>query len=83
MFGLGANLNYVDAALEIFKVARPGGWRKLNDVSYADEALTVVHVEHFAAQGPLIPDWLGITNKPRARLGKLAQQSVRSALSKE
>jgi hypothetical protein len=81
MFGLGTNLNYVDAALQVFKVARPGSWRKLNDVSYADEAVTVVHVEHFASQGSLIPDWLGITNKPRARLGKLAQQSVRTALS--
>ena len=83
MFGLGAKLNYVDAALQVFKVARPGRWRTLNDVSYADDVLTVVHVEHFAAQGPLIPDWLGITNKPRARLGRLAQQSVLSALSQE
>lgn len=80
MFGLGSSLNYVDAAMDVYKRARPGGWRKLNDVSYTDEAITVVHVEHFASQGALIPDWLGITNKPRAHLGRQAQESVRAAL---
>lgn len=82
MFGLGSNLNYVDAALDVYKLARPGNWRRLNDVSYADEVITVVHVEHFASQGALIPDWLGTTNKPRAHLGRQAQQSISAALSR-
>jgi len=80
MFGLGSGLNYVDAAMDVYKRARPGGWRKLNDVSYTDGRITVVHVEHFASQGALIPDWLGITHKPRASLGRQAQASVREAL---
>lgn len=80
MFGLGSDLNYVDAAMEVYKRARPGEWRKLNDISYTDGAISVVHVEHFASQGALIPDWLGITNKPRAHLGRQARESVRAAL---
>ena len=80
MFGLGTDLNYVDEALKVFKSARPGSWRRLDQVAYTDGPLTVVHVEHFASQGSLIPDWLGATNKPRARLGQLAQDSVRKAL---
>lgn len=80
MFGLGTGLNYVDAAMKIFGFARPGEWRKLNDVSYTDGKVVVVHVEHFASQGSLIPDWLGLTGKPRARLGRLAQESVLAAM---
>ncbi|MCP9796672.1 hypothetical protein [Cyanobium sp. Lug-B] len=82
MFGLGTGLNYVDAAMRIFRLSRPGKWRKLNDVSYTDGRVVVVHVEHFAAQGALIPDWLGLTGKPRARLGRLAQESVLAALGR-
>lgn len=81
MFGLGTRLNYVNAAMEVYEAARPGAWKRLNDVSYTDGMITVVHVEHFASQGALIPDWLGITNKPRAHLGRQAQESVRSAMS--
>lgn len=80
MFGLGSNLNYVNAAMGIYMQARPASWHKLNDVSYTDGAITVVHVEHFASQGALIPDWLGIANRPRAQLGRQAQESVRAAL---
>ncbi len=83
MFGLGTALNYVDAAMKIVELARPGEWRKLNDVSYTDGRVVVVHVEHFASQGSLIPDWLGRTGKPRARLGRLAQESVQAALGRE
>lgn len=80
MFGTGAKLEYVDSALRAFKIARPGAWLKQNDVSYSDGKITVVHVEHFASQGALIPDWLGIGGKPRARLGNLAKVSVQRAL---
>jgi hypothetical protein len=81
MFGLGSGLNYVNAAMAVYNKARPGVWRKLNDVSYTDGRITVVHVEHFKSQGALIPDWLGSTNKPRACLGRQAQESIRAALA--
>lgn len=81
MFGLGKKLNYVESALALFRTARPGTWHKVNEVAYADNQLTVVHVEHFASQGALIPDWLGITNKPRAVLGRQAKEAVCGALA--
>jgi hypothetical protein len=80
MFGLGSKQSYVNAAFTAYQHARPGVWRKLNDVSYTDGLITVVHVEHFASQGALIPDWLGQTGKSRAHLGVMAQQAVSAAL---
>ncbi len=80
MFGLGANLSYVDSALSAYKQARPGPWRKINKVAYTDERITVVHVEHFASQGALIPNWLGITNHVRSELGRQARDAVAGAL---
>lgn len=76
MFGLGSNLNYVDSAFSVYQQARPGNWRKLNSVSYTDGVVTVVHVEHFASQGALIPNWLGENEHPRSTLGNLAKEAV-------
>jgi hypothetical protein len=81
MFGLGTRCNYVDEAFEIWKSARPGPWTRLNEIAYTDGNLTVVHVEHFAAQGALIPSWLGVTPNDRARLGLLARETVRHVLA--
>lgn len=35
------------------------GAREINEIAYEDDRITVVHVEHFASQGDLIPQWLG------------------------
>jgi hypothetical protein len=79
MFGLGTGLNYVDFAYDLFKRARPGNWRKINKVSYTDGIITVVHVEHFAAQGALVPRWLGEKDHARSHLGILARDSVKAS----
>ncbi|MCP5130184.1 MAG: hypothetical protein H6985_11450 [Pseudomonadales bacterium] len=82
MFGLGTKLNYVNEAYKLYQNIRPGPWKKLNDVSYTDGKITVVHVEHFASQGALIPQWLGEkAGHPRARWSEMAQRSVESALN--
>ena len=80
MFGLGNKQNYVREAYKLFQKARPGKWQWLNDISYTDGIITVVHVEHFASQGALIPNWLGIKEHERSRLGNLAQVAVMQAL---
>ncbi len=59
MFGLGSKQNYVRESYRLFQIARPSKWQWINDVSYTDGKITVVHVEHFASQGSHIPDWLG------------------------
>ncbi|MCS5517465.1 hypothetical protein NWF32_29175 [Pseudomonas qingdaonensis] len=59
MFGLGTGMNYVASAYALLRHARPGAWKMINAVAYTDGRITVVHVEHFAAQGALIPNWLG------------------------
>jgi hypothetical protein len=79
MFGLGTRLNYVASARELFRHARPGPWRTLNPVAYTDGAVTVVHVEHFASQGRLIPDWLGQNPSERSALGQHARSAVASS----
>jgi hypothetical protein len=79
MFGLGSKLNYVASAYELFRRVRPGSWRKINQVSYTDGRITVVHVEHFAAQGALIPNWLGENDHARSHLGGLAQSGVKAS----
>jgi hypothetical protein len=80
MFGMGSKLNYVRSSQALLEKARGGTWRWLNDVAYTDGRVTVVHVEHFASQGSLIGDWLGMRPHERARYGRLAQQAVRDAL---
>ncbi|MBN8967478.1 MAG: hypothetical protein J0G95_03315 [Rhizobiales bacterium] len=80
MFGLGANLSYVGTARRAIEKGRPGAWRTVNEVAYADEKITVVHVEHFASQGANIPNWLGQNGHERERLGILARQAVEFGL---
>lgn len=79
MFGLGTKQNYVREAFKLFQVARPGRWHWVNEVSYSDSKVTVVHVEHFSSQGALIPNWLGINKHERSRLGLLAREAVSQA----
>lgn len=81
MFGLGTKRNYVEAAFGVFQQVRGGTWRRVNDVAYSDGKLTVVHVEHFASRGSLIPDWLGETGRPRGRLSVLAHEAASQALA--
>lgn len=81
MFGLGTNLNYVREAGNLIKKARPGQWRAVNEVAYADGKVTFVHVEHFASQGALLPNWLGENSHERSRLGLRAREAVQAALA--
>ena len=53
----------------------------INEVAYSNGKVTFVHVEHFKSQGALIPNWLGINDHPRARLGRLAKEAVQQALA--
>lgn len=80
MFGLGSKGNYVRAAKQIVERARPGKWRTVNEVAYTDGKVTFVHVEHFASQGALIPNWLGENPHVRSKLGQLAKIAVLGAL---
>jgi hypothetical protein len=81
LFGLGTKGNYVTAARRLFERIRPGSWKTVNEISYSDGTISVVHVEHFASQGALIPNWLGENQHERARLGLLAREAVANALS--
>jgi hypothetical protein len=81
MFGLGSRGKYVREARRLFELARPGVWRDVNEVAYSDGTITTVHVEHFASQGALIPNWLGINPNERSRLGLLARDAVAGALN--
>lgn len=76
MFGMGTDLNYVRNSFELYRQARGGNWNWINEVSYTDGKVVVVHVEHFASQGHLLGDWLGENNHPRSNYGILAQQAV-------
>lgn len=81
MFGMGAEGNYIRAARNLLQSRLHGEWRPINEVAYWNGQITVVHVEHFAAQGALIPNWLGINDHPRAQLAHLARQAVQQALA--
>lgn len=64
LFGFGKNGRYVDQAEQVIRAVRgSAGWRRLNEVAYTDGKVTFVHVEHFRAQGRLLPDWLGHNRK--------------------
>lgn len=76
MFGLGNDLNYVRTCRSLYERIRPGIWQQLNDVSYTDGRLVVVHTEHFASQGALLPNWLSGAEHERGRLGMLAREAV-------
>lgn len=79
MFGLGSKLNYVKEAFKLYQKACKGPWRWLNDVAYTDGWIVVVHVEHFASQGALIPQWMGKDQHVRGQYGRMAQEAVRLA----
>ena len=81
MFGLGAKQNYVRASFDLYKAARGGNWRWVNEVAYTDGNVTVVHVEHFASQGNLIPRWLGAQDHDRGRFGRMAASAVAEAIA--
>lgn len=76
LFGMGTNLNYVREAFSLISAARGGDWHWINKVSYTDGRIVVVHVEHFASLGSLIPNWLGETGHSRCRLGRMAREAV-------
>ena len=76
MFGMGANLTYVKQCFDIYKNSIDGDWKWINDVSYSNGRVTIVHVEHFASQGALIPCWLGEKESTRSLLGELAREAV-------
>lgn len=80
MLGLGTRQGYVAACRRVFSETRPGPWRSENEVTYTDGKVVVVHTEHFAAQGPLLPNWLSGDRHERGRLGKLASAGVQLAL---
>ncbi|MCP1546275.1 hypothetical protein [Methylorubrum extorquens] len=81
MFGMGTKGNYIRQARALIQQARPGRWRTVNEVAYADEKITFVHVEHFASQGNLLPRWLGEGGHDRGRLGLRAREAVTAALA--
>jgi hypothetical protein len=80
MLGLGTNGKYVSDCRQAFGKARPGKWRTVNDVTYTDGKIFVVHTEHFASQGALLPNWLSGNQHKRGRLGQLARAGVEMAL---
>lgn len=85
MFGLGTDKNYVRASRKLIEKARNKEMKWINDVSYSDDEIVVVHVEHFAAQGSLIPQWLGDGEHEgceRSILSAMAIQGVSNAISR-
>ena len=90
LFGLGTKGSYVREAKLAIERARPAGvWRQINEVAYTDGRVTFIHVEHFASQGRLIPDWCGEPDpkknnqtSPRSRLSQLAYAATQSALTR-
>jgi len=50
-------------------------------VAYTDGKVMVVHVEHFASQGALIPQWLGLKKHDRGLLGAMAADAVVQAVA--
>jgi hypothetical protein len=80
MLGLGTRGNYVQACRQALAKARPGQWRTVNEVTYTDGRVAVVHTEHFATQGALLPNWLSGEIHARGRLGLLAREGVKAAL---
>lgn len=80
MLGLGTRGNYIQACRQAFAKARSGHWRTINEVAYTDGRVVVVHTEHFASQGALLPNWLSGELHERGRLGLLARDGVKAAL---
>lgn len=80
MFGLGTKLNYVNECFKLYGKTITGKWKWLNEVTYSNGDITVVHVEHFQSQGAHISNWLGINDHPRSVYGKMARSSVIKAI---
>lgn len=83
MFGMGMKLGYVHETFDLYRQARGGEWKWLNEVAYTDGKVTVVHVEHFASQGRYIPEWLGKEPGPRGSYGDQARDAVNLALKND
>lgn len=81
MLGMGSKGSYVEACRQLYRRIRPGDWRDVNDVTYTDGKVTVVHTEHFQSQGALLPNWLSGDRHERCRLGVLARAGVEFALN--
>ena len=87
LFGLGTKLGYVHAARRLIQQSKPEvALRTVNEISYRDNSVVYTHVEHFAARGSLIPNWLGLPDKrggipERSRWGRMAQDAVRQAFA--
>ena len=80
MFGMGSKLGYVRESFDLYRKARGGEWKWINDVAYTDGRVSVVHVEHFASLGALIPQWLGERESPRSQCGVMAAHAVALSL---
>ncbi len=80
MLGMGSKGSYVTACRNLYNRIRPGNWRDVNEVTYTDGKITVVHSEHFKSQGALLPNWLSGDGHERGRLGVLAKSGVDFAL---
>lgn len=80
MMGMGSKGNYIRTCRTLFEAVRRGAWATVNEVAYADSQIVVVHTEHFASQGALLPDWLSGAAHERGRLGILARAAVQHAL---
>lgn len=80
MLGMGSKGNYIAAARQALAKARPGSWRIVNEVTYTDGRVVVVHTEHFASQGALLPNWLSGYGHERGRLGMLAREGAKLAV---
>ena len=80
MLSLGTRGSYVTACRQALAKARPGQWQTINEVTYTDSKVVVVHTEHFASQGALLPNWLSGERHERGRVGLLAREGVRVAL---
>lgn len=82
MLGMGSKGSYVAACRQLYRRIRPGDWRDVNEVTYTDGKITVVHTEHFQSQGALLPNWLSGDRHERGRLGLLSRSGVAFALDR-
>ncbi len=87
MFGLGADLakggrrfSYVENAKKLLSEVRGHDMQWLNDVSYYDEDLVILHTDHFSGRNHL-EHWLG-RDHPRRELRHQAIDAVRFAMQR-
>ncbi len=71
--------NYVEACMNTFKIVHPD-IKKINDVAYANNQVTFIHVIHpSGASGKHIPDWLNGTTGKQAYKRELAINAIKSS----